>query len=176
MLATLVEAERFPRWSASIEFPPNHGSLGSDGWPPCIGGLRIPVASVVGMVANGMSEPEIVAAYRYLEVEAVREAIRCAPEAVREGELPANRNKLLNAATTAVDRRLSGRHGAAALLRRPLDLRPVLRRAALRSTRQRDCGPAPGLRTDRAYAPRPAGVVLLRGGCVSARGPCTSWY
>lgn len=55
---------------------------------PCVRGLRIPVATVVGMVADGMSEDEIVAAYPDLEVEDVREAIRYAAEAVRERELP----------------------------------------------------------------------------------------
>lgn len=45
---------------------------------PCIRGLRIPVATVVGMVADGMSEPEITAAFPGLEVEDVREAIRYA--------------------------------------------------------------------------------------------------
>ena len=43
------------------------------------------------MVADGMSEPEIVAAYPDLEAEDVREAIRYAAEAVRERELPVNR-------------------------------------------------------------------------------------
>jgi uncharacterized protein (DUF433 family) len=58
------------------------------GGVPCVRGLRIPVATVVGMVADGMSEPEIVAAYPDLEAEDVREAIRYAAEAVRERELP----------------------------------------------------------------------------------------
>jgi len=40
---------------------------------PCIRGLRIPVATVVGMVAEGMSDPEILAAYPDLEVEDKRE-------------------------------------------------------------------------------------------------------
>ncbi len=58
------------------------------GGVPCVRGLRIPVATVVGMVADGMSEPEIVAAYPDLEGEDVREAMRYAAEAVRERELP----------------------------------------------------------------------------------------
>ena len=53
-----------------------------------IRGLRIPVATVVGMVAEGMSDPEILAAYPDLEVEDIREAVRYAAEAVRERELP----------------------------------------------------------------------------------------
>lgn len=51
-------------------------------------GLRIPVAMVVGMVADGMDEHEILAAYPDLEGEDVREAICYAAEAVREQELP----------------------------------------------------------------------------------------
>lgn len=58
------------------------------GGAPCVRGLRIPVATVVGMVADGMSESEIIAAYPDLEAEDVREAIRYAAEAVRERELP----------------------------------------------------------------------------------------
>jgi uncharacterized protein (DUF433 family) len=58
------------------------------GGAPCVRGMRIPVATVVGMVADGMSESEIVAAYPDLETEDVREAIRYAAEAVRERELP----------------------------------------------------------------------------------------
>lgn len=58
------------------------------GGVPCVRGLRIPVATVVGMVADGMDETEIVAAYPDLEGEDVREAMRYAAEAVRERELP----------------------------------------------------------------------------------------
>ncbi len=58
------------------------------GGVPCVRGLRIPVATVVGMVADGMSESEIVTAYPDLEGEDVREAMRYAAEAVRERELP----------------------------------------------------------------------------------------
>lgn len=58
------------------------------GGVPCIRGLRIPVATVVGMVADGMSEAEILDAYPDLEAEDIREALRYAAEAVRERELP----------------------------------------------------------------------------------------
>jgi uncharacterized protein (DUF433 family) len=50
--------------------------------------LRIPVATVVGMIADGMSEDEIIAAYPDLQSEDVAEALRFAAEAVRERELP----------------------------------------------------------------------------------------
>lgn len=55
---------------------------------PCIRRLRIPVATVVGMVADGMSENEILDAYPDLEREDIREALRYAAEAVREHTLP----------------------------------------------------------------------------------------
>jgi len=58
------------------------------GGAPCIRGLRIPVATVVGMVAEGMAEAEIVDAFPDLEPEDIHEALRYAAEAVRERELP----------------------------------------------------------------------------------------
>ena len=53
---------------------------------PCIRGLRIPVATVVGMVAEGMSQPEILAAYPDLEREDIQEALRYAAEAFASGK------------------------------------------------------------------------------------------
>ncbi len=58
------------------------------GGVPCVRGLRIPIATVVGMVADGMSNQEILAAYPDLEADDIREAMRYAAEAVRERELP----------------------------------------------------------------------------------------
>jgi uncharacterized protein (DUF433 family) len=58
------------------------------GGVPCIRGLRIPVATVVGMVADGMSEGEILKNYPDLKPEDIHEALRYAAEAVRERELP----------------------------------------------------------------------------------------
>jgi uncharacterized protein (DUF433 family) len=47
---------------------------------PCIRGLRIPVSTVVGMVADGMSDAEILAAYPDLEAEDIREDPQRRPE------------------------------------------------------------------------------------------------
>ena len=58
------------------------------GGVPCIRGLRIPVATIVGMVADGMNEEEILKAFPDLESEDIHEALRYAAEAVRERELP----------------------------------------------------------------------------------------
>jgi uncharacterized protein (DUF433 family) len=58
------------------------------GGVPCIRGLRIPVATIVGMVANGMTDTEILAAFPDLERDDIREALQYAAEAVREWQLP----------------------------------------------------------------------------------------
>jgi len=58
------------------------------GGVPCIRGLRIPVATVVGMVADQMSSAEIIAAYPHLDADDIAEALRYAADAVRERELP----------------------------------------------------------------------------------------
>lgn len=58
------------------------------GGVPCIRGLRIPVATIVEMVAEGMTEDEILKAFPDLEREDIYEALKYAAEAVRERELP----------------------------------------------------------------------------------------
>ena len=58
------------------------------GGVPCVRGLRIPVATVVSMVADGMTEDDILKAYPDLEREDIRESLKFAAEAVRERELP----------------------------------------------------------------------------------------
>ena len=63
----------------------NHKQMGG---VPCIRGLRIPVATVVGMVADGMTEEEILKAFPDLEGKDIREALQYAAEAVREHQLP----------------------------------------------------------------------------------------
>jgi uncharacterized protein (DUF433 family) len=58
------------------------------GGVPCIRGLRIPVAAVVGMVADGMIHREILETFPDLVDEDIREALRYAADAVQERELP----------------------------------------------------------------------------------------
>jgi uncharacterized protein (DUF433 family) len=58
------------------------------GGVPCIRGLRIPVATVVGMVADGMSEEQILSSHPDLEHKDIQEALQYASEAVREREIP----------------------------------------------------------------------------------------
>lgn len=58
------------------------------GGVPCLRGLRIPIATIVGLVAEGQATPEILALYPDLEAEDIREALLFAAEAVRERALP----------------------------------------------------------------------------------------
>ena len=55
---------------------------------PCIRNLRIPVATVVGLIAGGMGDSQILAVYPDLKAEDIREAVRYAAETVQERELP----------------------------------------------------------------------------------------
>jgi uncharacterized protein (DUF433 family) len=57
------------------------------GGVPCIRGLRIPVATVLRMLAGGMTEKQILADYPDLQVDDVRECLRFAAASAMEGEL-----------------------------------------------------------------------------------------
>lgn len=58
------------------------------GGVPCVRDLRFPVASVVAMVAGGMSVEEILAEHPDLEADDVSKSLRYAALAVQERELP----------------------------------------------------------------------------------------
>lgn len=55
---------------------------------PTIRGLRIPVATVVAMVADGMSTQEIIVDLPDLEAADVAESLRYAAELARERHVP----------------------------------------------------------------------------------------
>lgn len=61
---------------------------GQMGGVPCIRGLRIPVATIVAMIADRMPESEIVGAYPDLVADDIHEALCYAAEAVRERSIP----------------------------------------------------------------------------------------
>jgi uncharacterized protein (DUF433 family) len=58
------------------------------GGVPCIRGLRIPVATVVGMIADGMTPDEVVRELPPLDLEDVAAALRFAADAVADREIP----------------------------------------------------------------------------------------
>ena len=55
---------------------------------PCIRGLRIPVATVIDMVADGMAPADIVDALPDLQPQDIEQALHYAAESVREREIP----------------------------------------------------------------------------------------
>jgi len=75
-------------WEATMVFERVTVDPDRMGGAPCIRDLRVPVATVVAMVADGMTVDEILADLPYLEREDITEALRFAAEAVRERELP----------------------------------------------------------------------------------------
>ncbi|HEX9838912.1 MAG TPA: DUF433 domain-containing protein [Anaerolineales bacterium] len=66
-------------WHQFISFDPeiHHGE-------PCIKGTRIPVSTIVGSVADGMSFDEIIDAYPQLKKESVQAALAYAADIVRQ--------------------------------------------------------------------------------------------
>lgn len=58
------------------------------GGRPCIRGMRVTVGMVVGLLAAGKSEPEILALYPYLEPDDIRQALSYAAWRAQEIELP----------------------------------------------------------------------------------------
>ena len=58
------------------------------GGVPCVRDLRFPVATVVAMVADGMTTEEILAEHPDLEAADIAECLRFAALAVQERELP----------------------------------------------------------------------------------------
>ena len=61
---------------------------GRMGGVPCIRDLRFPVASIIAMLADGMTNGEILAEHPDLEAEDISEALRFAALALQERELP----------------------------------------------------------------------------------------
>lgn len=55
---------------------------------PCVRGMRVTVGTVVGLVASGYSSAEILAAYPYLELDDIRQALAYAAWRVEEIEIP----------------------------------------------------------------------------------------
>lgn len=54
---------------------------------PCIRGLRIPVKTIIGMLAEDMSEEQILEAYPDLEQEDIKQALRFTSDMLDEHEI-----------------------------------------------------------------------------------------
>ncbi len=83
--------DRRPSYAGDVEFTRITVDADVMGGAPCIRGLRVPVATVVAMVADGMTTAEILEDLPYLEGDDVVEALHYAAEAVRARELPLTR-------------------------------------------------------------------------------------
>jgi uncharacterized protein (DUF433 family) len=78
-----METKNFPR----ITIDPNQM-----GGVPCIRGLRIPMGTILRMLAAGRTDQEILADYPDLESQDIRESVRYAAASAMERELPAPRS------------------------------------------------------------------------------------
>lgn len=58
------------------------------GGVPCVRGTRIPVATIVGLVAQGRTAEEILVDFPTLAAEDVRAALEFAAQAVSERQVP----------------------------------------------------------------------------------------
>jgi uncharacterized protein (DUF433 family) len=61
------------------------------GGKPCIRGMRVTVATVVGLLAAGWTREEILREYPYLEAEDIAEALSYAAWRAQEIEVPPSR-------------------------------------------------------------------------------------
>ena len=77
------------RLSTLSNMPPDMSRITNDpdvmGGKPCIRGLRVTVGAILGLLASGQSEAEILAAYPYLEQLDIRAALSVQPRKWRSG-------------------------------------------------------------------------------------------
>jgi uncharacterized protein (DUF433 family) len=73
------------------------------GGKPCIRGMRITVGTVVGLVAGGKSDAEIVRLYPYLEADDIRAALEYATWRVQEATIPLSRTSHRSATNRSED-------------------------------------------------------------------------
>jgi uncharacterized protein (DUF433 family) len=70
-------------WTDRITFDP-----ALMGGKPCIRGMRVTVGTIVGLIAEGRSEGEILVAYPYLESPDIRAALAYAAWRSEERDVP----------------------------------------------------------------------------------------
>ncbi len=71
-----------------MEFKRITTNSGQMGGVPCLRGLRIPVATIVALIAESQTTQDVLALYPDLDADDIREALLFAAEAVRERVLP----------------------------------------------------------------------------------------
>lgn len=85
------------RLSTLSNMPPDVSRITNDpavmGGKPCIRGLRVTVGAILGLLASGQSEAEILAAYPYLEQLDIRAALSYAAWRAEEIDVLIHRSK-----------------------------------------------------------------------------------
>ena len=85
------------RLSTLSNMPPDISRITNDpavmGGKPCIRGLRVTVGAILGLLASGQSEAEILAAYPYLKQFDIRAALSYAAWRAEEIDVPIHRSK-----------------------------------------------------------------------------------
>lgn len=71
-----------------MTFPRITADPGLMGGVPCIRGFRMPVATIIGMLADGMTHAEILEAHPWMEPEDITEALRFAAQMANIRDLP----------------------------------------------------------------------------------------
>jgi uncharacterized protein (DUF433 family) len=71
------------------------------GGVPCIVGTRIPVATLVSMIAEGMTTNEIVTDFPQINRDDIRQGLQFAAETMREREMPLRASALDSSSTNA---------------------------------------------------------------------------
>ncbi len=66
------------------------------GGKPCIRSMRVTVGTIVGLIASGENNADILKAYPYLEKEDIREALAYAAWRSEEIEVPLTTNEATN--------------------------------------------------------------------------------
>ena len=66
------------------------------GGKPCIRGMRVTVGTIVGLIASGYSNADVLKAYPYLEEDDIREALSYAAWRSEEIEVPLITNEVTN--------------------------------------------------------------------------------
>lgn len=66
------------------------------GGKACIRGMRVTVGTLVGLVASGYTNAEILSAYPYLEEEDIRQSLTYAAWRVQEIEVPLSTYEVSN--------------------------------------------------------------------------------
>jgi uncharacterized protein (DUF433 family) len=87
-----INPSTYLRWSVTMLGMKNLSRITLDprvmGGKPCIRGLRVTVGTIVGLIASGHSDADILRLYPYLEADDLQEALSYAAWRSEEVELP----------------------------------------------------------------------------------------